>query len=358
MRLTANMCFNNSFIKFFLDKSNLNILDVGAAGGVEPVFMQLEDLEGINILGFEPLDANFNKLHSSSNIGYHKLALSNFDGTAVFYTHGTQSTLEEEVASSNLKKARYSYEKQDVDVKKIKTIINEGLISHVDVLKIDVEGAELKVIKGCDNELDNILFIKSEFGMDNGDSGLFDIDNYLKVNNFVMFRIAYNESIMNSIQSGDVLYVKDIFAIVDNDKYSKEEKKIKIVKLIGLSLLYNLDIYAKTSLNVANNSNIFDELEYLELEKIVNEYTYVPALFSPWGSIRYKIGKVFLVMAQLLLGDLKEESMFKPNELISRRFFNIKTKYIPKKYLQKYNKQTNKMIEEVVASKNINIFGW
>ena len=66
-------------------------------------------------------------------------------------------------------------------VKKGETFLLENKIQNVDLLKIDVEGHELKVIKGFGDHIKNVRLIQFEYGVYNITSKdlLWDFFSYL-----------------------------------------------------------------------------------------------------------------------------------------------------------------------------------
>ncbi len=70
----------------------------------------------------------------------------------------------------------------DLQLKLGKNYIEENKIEQIDFLKIDVEGFELKVLKGFGEHLSKVKYIQFEYGTGLRDAGsnLLEIVNYLK----------------------------------------------------------------------------------------------------------------------------------------------------------------------------------
>jgi FkbM family methyltransferase len=90
----------------------------------------------------------------------------------------------------------------------LETIINENSIdiSKYNMLNLDLQGVELRALKGLKNYINNIDFIYTEVNNDNiyeGNDMICDIDNFLQKYNFVRV-----ETFMLSEQWGDAFYIK------------------------------------------------------------------------------------------------------------------------------------------------------
>lgn len=74
-----------------------------------------------------------------------------------------------------------SRNKIELDVKTGKDYVTDKNIQHIDFLKIDTEGNELKVLKGFDTFLNNVNIIQFEYGGTFKDSNikLKDVIDYL-----------------------------------------------------------------------------------------------------------------------------------------------------------------------------------
>lgn len=138
--------------KLFRDlvRKNMTIIDVGANKGCFSLLAaKLMDDYG-RILSFEPEPINCSWILRSINannyksISLFKIALSDSDRTTDLYL-GEKSGFHSLIPPSNNPES----EKIIVTQKRLDTVLQENKISEVDLIKIDVEGSELQVLKGA-----------------------------------------------------------------------------------------------------------------------------------------------------------------------------------------------------------------
>lgn len=174
------------FIDFLLknvakNNENLVIFDVGANKGeytkhlVEKISKQNKGLK-YNIHLFEPTEISFAKLKdgfdNQDNIFLNNYALSDASGEeSIFYDK--QGSGLASLYERNLSYYDIALDKNEiVVVKTLKDFIESNKFSIIDLIKIDVEGNELKVLKGMDTYLnkDFVNFIQFEYGGTNLDA--------------------------------------------------------------------------------------------------------------------------------------------------------------------------------------------
>lgn len=142
-------------------KSN-SILDVGANTGIYSVVAKANS-SNANILSVEPIDINFdilqkNILQNSFEINTEKVALSDYDGTATMYMLKDRLNY-----MTSIDDNRYALHpevggkceviKTTVPVKNYSHLKNKYAIKELDLIKIDVEGHELAVLRSLYPEL-------------------------------------------------------------------------------------------------------------------------------------------------------------------------------------------------------------
>ncbi len=131
------------------------IFDVGANTGIYSLIASTVNRKA-NVIAVEPIERVYKKLvHNiklnAFNITPLNVAISDQDGTAPIYDHAGS----EHVLAVSLQK---DWNQQhivttavDVNIRTITTIMKELSLSHVALIKIDVEGHELNVLNGFKN---------------------------------------------------------------------------------------------------------------------------------------------------------------------------------------------------------------
>lgn len=146
-------------------KSSINcIVDGGANVGFTSVFYALMYPQA-KIYAFEPEPATFSLLQKNttdpamSNISTFQIALSDKKGTLDFFVHPTKNI------SSSLVQRDSSYSKVQVSSMSLDDVFDLIHSKNIDVLKLDVEGAEFKIFETT-NKLPQIGFITAEIHAD------------------------------------------------------------------------------------------------------------------------------------------------------------------------------------------------
>ena len=135
-------------------------LDVGANDGLYTIFAARKVGESGAVWAFEPSEREFQRLchnvqwNELKQVRAFKLALSDYEGTAELKIagseHAGQNTLGDFIYQVPLLR------KQCVEVRTLDGLIHEKGLTSIDVMKIDVEGSEQRVLEGASNVLRNI----------------------------------------------------------------------------------------------------------------------------------------------------------------------------------------------------------
>lgn len=256
--------------------SPLQVVDVGAAGGIDPVWHDYCLNGNGHAFGFEPFPSSFEKLTSSENICYFPWAISDQVGEAEFFGLTGVGSL-----SRRLDRERRfgeSYEKIQVKTETLENLRQTDVISKIDVLKIDVEGHEMDVLRGAGNFLNEVLYMKAEFTFERSKGNSFaDIDSIMAAHGMKLFDFSTNYTHYRSLRGGDVLYMRDVSKLAKSGR-KKEELKESILKLVIISIINNNFQYAYFICHVAAQAKIITAEEFTELEKFCTAMIYKPEL--------------------------------------------------------------------------------
>lgn len=180
-------------LKKTLNKDS-NCIDIGCHKG-EILDLMMKASPAGKHFGFEPLPHLFTFLINkfTGKAGIYPYALSDVNGTTVFH-HVRNAP-----AYSGMKMRRYDIpdpeiEEISVEVKKLDDLLPEE--SKIDLVKIDVEGAEFHVIKGAENLLKkNKPYIIFECGL--GASDYYET-NPSEMYNYITYDIGLKISLLKS----------------------------------------------------------------------------------------------------------------------------------------------------------------
>ena len=190
-----------NFFKKKIKNKKITLIDVGGHKG-ETINLYSKNFTIDKIYSFEPNPFIYKNLKakSSNNVFTYNLGVGNEEKTedlniVVDSQSSTFNKISEQSKYFLLKKKlllpfskkKYSF-KKPVKIIKLSNFIDEKNISKIDILKIDTEGYEYKVLKGIKNDHFKLInFILLEHHYDNmidKDYSFSDICNILKKNNF------------------------------------------------------------------------------------------------------------------------------------------------------------------------------
>ena len=183
----------DSCIKKILKKKNINdliIFDIGANIG-QSIDRFRKYQKNAKIFSFEP-DPSVYKLlefkkNNDPNLFTYNIALSNKKKKSILYTQNNSG-------ESSLLKMNTNKLNSNIPIKikcdTISRFCKKNKIKNIDILKIDTQGSEYNIIKGCGNFLKNIFIIEAEIIFNNtwkNSPSIGELENFLKRFGFVIW---------------------------------------------------------------------------------------------------------------------------------------------------------------------------
>jgi len=188
----SNLSKENFFLQNFFGKKKITLVDVGAnLGGYTDMIIKNIDINEIHI--FEPSKKCFEylkKRFDRKKIYINNKALSNINKMSTFYENEILSQ-----SSLHNTKNRFNSNLKNTDIYKVechtldKYFHNQDKKIVIDLLKIDAEGEDLKVLEGASKLLKNkkIKLIKIELL-----NSFFGSRNKSNINEIILFLNRYN----------------------------------------------------------------------------------------------------------------------------------------------------------------------
>ena len=145
-----------SFYKTIIDDLHI-VFDVGCQH--DNIFDELKP--GIEVHLFDPIKSNqlIDKIEGKQNVTYNNCALGFTIGTLPIHAHYGSFLLREEIEDTD-------HAETSVPVDTLYNYCWHKNIQRIDFLKIDTEGFDLQVIKGCGDMLNRIRYIQFEHWTD------------------------------------------------------------------------------------------------------------------------------------------------------------------------------------------------
>jgi len=194
--------FIDNLIKSFKNRGGIKVVfDIGAnIGEYSQMIVDKSNDIDMNLHLFEPTKSCFDtisgKFKSDNNIRLNNFGVSDINTTAIIYYDKEESALAS-LYQRNLD--AYSIklnQSEEIILKRLDNYIEEHDIVHIDFVKIDIEGHELKAFEGFGKYLnyDFVDYIQFEYGGANLDShsSLMEIYKFLNMRGFKIAKIMQN----------------------------------------------------------------------------------------------------------------------------------------------------------------------
>jgi FkbM family methyltransferase len=156
------------------------VFDVGAFRGDYALLAREVLGPGAVIHCFEPNPASFAQLERHDDLHVHRVALAGEAGQRTLFEHPDAPTIASLHADSFREAGREPSSETTVDAATLDSFCAGDGIDRIDMLKIDVEGAEVEVLQGARSLLDRraVGIVQFEFGYGNVASRTFMRDFY------------------------------------------------------------------------------------------------------------------------------------------------------------------------------------
>src|SRR3989344_6130606 len=262
------------FTKYLLEKEifsayPMSVIDVGARGGFEKQWY-IYGSQGRRI-GFESSIEECDSLNSvktDPHTQYYPIALHRRRGFKTF-------NVQQHIASSSFYKSDQGFvsrfpgwkdlipnKTERLATTDLDSFVKRELISQIDFIKLDIEGAELEVFKGAKKTLQGSLGISTEavfYPWRKGMPTFTDIDLFLRKFGFILFDLPifhwtrktlsplmFTDGVLGPSERGQAIwtqaiYLRDAVRELESAKLPKKWNVIKILKLASIMELYQLE---------------------------------------------------------------------------------------------------------------------
>ena len=271
--------FDTKALSSLLNKNTINLLDIGAAGGIEPRWKKIS--RKINYFGFEP-DERVRVTNPKTKFsGYHLSPFAVGDSDTYAMLNFTKDEEKSSFFFPNqdfLKRfpnpLRFSVSKQiELPVKRL----DSQDFDDIDFMKLDIQGGELSALKGADGILDQVLGVEVEveFSKLYIDQPLFgSIYDFLAEREFEFVDFVNlcrwerkSQLGLGQLVFGDALFLKSPEKIL-LDELSEE----KIRKYLAILYIYNrFDLIERVFLgnqNLKTSLGVFYRLKKKKMKKL------------------------------------------------------------------------------------------
>ncbi len=151
------------FLNRFYPRIPVVLYDLGAAGGIDPVFTQLLALTDVKVIGFDPDKKDVESRESTAKIRFYPYAIGGKRETrTLFVTRSSGCSSLYPPNTSNLKEYPVSdlfevIRTEPFDVTTLDDFVEQTNAPYPDFLKMDVQGAEYEILKNGGRALEKTI---------------------------------------------------------------------------------------------------------------------------------------------------------------------------------------------------------
>lgn len=187
---------------FAVDISNINsggvLYSFGVGKDISFDLAMRKAFPNMEIHLFDPTPISIQWLKKQilpENMYFHEIGLSDYDGTEEMYI----PTDEDSISGSVYYRDSLNKKPTSVQMRRMKSLINEMGHDHVDIIKMDIEGSEFKVISdilvSCISFDQLCVEVHNRF-FEDGDSKLKEMITMLNDNNYVITWVSEFEDVL------------------------------------------------------------------------------------------------------------------------------------------------------------------
>ena len=284
-------------VRALLAEDNLVIADVGAAGGLDPRWKSLRPF--VQFLTFEPRPdydshdlgvINF-PVGLAAEKGCRKLHVSKSPDSSSLYV------INKEFMSAFGNRDSFEIAKEiPVQVDTLDNCLAAAGNEHLDFMKIDVEGAELEVLKGAEAALGRVVLgarLEVNFAPRHVGGVLFgELDSYLRQRGFQLFTLSrelmirenalYNALAQPQCVWGDAVYFLSRESLLTRfQKLPGKERAGVLAKMVVLLVKHRIYDYSVELIQHAAASGVVEAEISQALEESVRRSARLPFSYFP-----------------------------------------------------------------------------
>ncbi|MFI8735957.1 FkbM family methyltransferase [Ectopseudomonas toyotomiensis] len=162
-----SMALYADLVKKFCTFNPSNVFEIGANYAQDAEYLRKRfGLEDKDVYIFEPHPLIIREVNNMYGFNSYGVAISNYDGKAVFHAIDVENNEYKNSGISSLKEGLFTDKRNfidtEVDVIRMDTFMQREGIESIDFLKIDVEGANFEVVEGFGEKLSKVKAVQVE----------------------------------------------------------------------------------------------------------------------------------------------------------------------------------------------------